>query len=382
LKTFLWNQHFETGLVTVDDQHRRLVALINRLGDSFVESGAGTGSSLQSVFDDLAQYTVEHFGDEERLMLAERLVPEYIAAHRAIHDEFAAQLHLMWDTRATVSESQETLLGFLIAWLSFHILGEDQAMAIQIEAVRKGSTPEEAYSQIEKLHQEDGRTRALIDALQGLYHTLSLRNRELADANARLERRVIERTHALSESNAALQKAQEVLEQLARLDSLLGIANRRQFDERLEMEWKRAYRGRTPLALLMIDVDHFKRYNDTYGHQAGDECLKAVATAIGGGKRAVDLFARYGGEEFVLLLPNTPLSGAGKIANDALKAVEFAAIAHGDSPVASHVTVSIGVACRTPDKSTRSEVLIAAADRALYSAKDTGRNRIVLEATA
>ena len=356
-----------------------MVALINRLGESFATEGAGVASSLQTIFDELARYASEHFGDEERLMGAEHLAPEYIAWHCAVHAEFARQLTLLWKSRNSMNNPEETLLGFLVAWLAFHILGEDRAMATQIAAIRAGATPEKAYEQFVEHHAEDHRTRALIDALQGLYRTVSIQNQELADANLLLEERVAERTSELGEANAALRVAYEKMEDLARVDGLLGIANRRHFDERFEREWKRAFRERAPIALLMIDVDHFKRYNDMYGHPAGDDCLKAVSTAIAGGKRATDMFARYGGEEFVLLLPDTALAGAGKVASAARAAVEAAAIAHLASPVADHVTVSIGVASCIPGNPGCGAELIAAADRGLYSAKEAGRNQVVAE---
>ncbi len=379
MKTFIWDRHFETGLTTVDEQHQKLVILINRLGDSFVAEGTGAAESLQGVFDELARYAREHFGDEEQLMRAEHLAPEYIALHRAVHAEFAIQLSQLWEFQNHTHDPRETLLGFLVAWLSFHILGEDQAMATQIAAIRAGATPAEAYEHIVAHQDQDRRTHALVDALQSLYRILSVRNQELADANTGLEERVSERTRDLGEANTALREAYRKMEDMAHVDGLLGIANRRHFDERFDLEWKRAYRERLPIALLMIDVDHFKKFNDAYGHLAGDDCLRRVADAISGGKRATDLLARYGGEEFVLLLPSTPLAGAGKAAAEACAAVAKASIAHRASPVAGHVTVSIGVASCTPDDPRGAAELIAAADRALYAAKEGGRDRSVTE---
>ena len=376
MKTFIWDRHFETGLTTVDEQHLRLVDLINRLGSSFAAPTADRDTAPQVVFDELSRYAGEHFGDEERLMRAERLAPEYIDRHCTAHTEFVTQLGILWSLDNANADPREALLGFLIAWLSFHILGEDQSMAAQIAAIRGGVNPREAFRRVEDYHEQDHHTGALIEALQGLYHTLSVRNRELANANVSLELRVAERTRALSESNAALQDAQAVLEQMARIDGLLGIANRRQFDERLLLEWARAFREHSPIGLLMIDVDHFKKYNDTYGHQMGDECLKAVAAAISRGRRATDVVARYGGEEFALLLPGTPLEHAAVVARDAIAAVEAASIAHRSSPVAGHVTISVGAASWIPRDPAGTAELVAAADRALYSAKDTGRNRV------
>ena len=164
----------------------------------------------------------------------------------------------------------------------------------------------------------------------------------------------------------------------ARIDALTQIANRRRFDEYLSHEWDRHLRQQMQLSLLLCDVDHFKLYNDAYGHQAGDECLKGVAKALGTCLRAGDLVARYGGEEFAIVLPHTGRAGAVHVAERANAAVAAAAIPHAASPVCDRVTVSIGVACRTPQVSDtdRARALVEDADRQLYLAKHRGRNRV------
>lgn len=173
----------------------------------------------------------------------------------------------------------------------------------------------------------------------------------------------------------------ELSEQLAELslkDSLTGVANRRRFDELLEREWARLQRHGGSLALLFIDVDSFKAYNDHYGHQAGDDCLRALAfVLVDAGRRQGDLVARYGGEEFVLLLPDTDVTGALDAAHRIRSFLAQAALPH--AVVASgRVTASIGVAVAVPGPATVAE-LVAAADRALYRAKQSGRDRIEIE---
>lgn len=176
----------------------------------------------------------------------------------------------------------------------------------------------------------------------------------------------------------AQKTAQDELQRLATRDGLTSVANRRSFDDMLNMEWRRASRESRALSLLMVDVDFFKRFNDTYGHQGGDECLRQVAAAMSGVvKRASDAVARYGGEEFAILLPATEPDGALIVAERIRAAVAALRLPHSGSEVAAHVTVSIGVASIQVTGNGVPSSLVAAADAALYRAKHAGRNRVV-----
>jgi diguanylate cyclase (GGDEF)-like protein len=183
----------------------------------------------------------------------------------------------------------------------------------------------------------------------------------------------------LRDTNHLLWQANEKLKTIAAVDGLTGIANRRRLDEMLAREWARAAREHTSLSVLMADVDYFKLYNDSYGHQAGDDCLKKVSGALAhAARRPGDLAARYGGEEFAIVLPNTPLVGATHVAQFALEQVLALHIPHKASKVASHVSISIGVASAFPElgKSSSCDDLVKLADRALYQAKEKGRARV------
>lgn len=226
---------------------------------------------------------------------------------------------------------------------------------------------------------------AAIDA--GLFSALALtsipgllllqRRRYLARISALAVEQVLrEKNLALQHANQALQANSKHLRSLAFLDGLTQIPNRRRFDHELNVLWQRYTRDHLPLSVLMIDLDFFKEYNDHYGHQEGDQCLKTIATTLYQSlSRTQDLVARYGGEEFVCLLPNTDPAGAAVVAEKLRAAVEALAITHSHSSTSAYVTISIGVATAVPLLDTEAHAIIEAADKALYAAKQSGRNR-------
>lgn len=183
---------------------------------------------------------------------------------------------------------------------------------------------------------------------------------------------------ALRESQRQLMEKNLELQRLSNVDGLTGLSNRRYFNEYLEDEWIRATRDREPISALIIDVDDFKRYNDTYGHLPGDKVLRNVAETLQQcSRRPADLTARFGGEEFVVLLPATDLSGARYLAERLCRSVEELQIPHSDSSVSRFVTISAGVASMIPRHGESPLLLIEAADKALYAAKRTGKNRAI-----
>lgn len=193
----------------------------------------------------------------------------------------------------------------------------------------------------------------------------------------RLRFRNLDLLQQLATSNSELAEVNQALLAQSNRDHLTQVANRRYFDEFLDREWRRAFRSGHPLALLMLDIDFFKGYNDTYGHQAGDKCLQKVVDAICHEVfRPGDLTARYGGEEFAVILPETPANDVAQIAEKIRQHVESLKILHSASTVSDYVTISIGWHIVVPDASSSVEELVTRADENLYQAKQTGRNRI------
>ncbi|NOY69224.1 MAG: diguanylate cyclase [Deltaproteobacteria bacterium] len=204
---------------------------------------------------------------------------------------------------------------------------------------------------------------------------LNLRQ-ETAIRRAR-EHELLGMTKQLEETTIKLQAANESLQHAIDIDGLTGIASRRYFDEFIKREWNGAVRLSRTISASMVDIDFFKNYNDTYGHQRGDTCLKLIATALKDAiKRPLDIVARYGGEEFIALLPDTDKDGAFEVARAMQENVAGLRIPHESSQVNKYVTISIGVAAMTPDRNKEFDALIGFADKALYSAKSKGRNRV------
>lgn len=208
----------------------------------------------------------------------------------------------------------------------------------------------------------------------GVFLELFRHREALEEKTAELDRRLVE----LQELQQQLEETNEQLKLLSSRDGLTGLFNRRRFDELLAEEWQRGIRNQHSIAVLLVDIDHFKPYNDTYGHLLGDNTLRSVANCLASAtRRHVDRVARYGGEEFVAILPDTDDTGAMQVAETMRHMITELAIPHSASPTAACITVSIGVATQVPTPEDSGIALIDRADSALYLAKEQGRNRSI-----
>lgn len=275
------------------------------------------------------------------------------------------------------------------------VLGNDYGMALKLYEINSEAAVGALTIELTRTAQQHDRLRALTLVLrlgaaglllwvgwrysQRLQADLAEQTRlrsAVSAANAALEEKVKLRTHELEQVNG-------LLATLSTTDGLTGLANRRRFDDCWRDEWLRALRNATPLAVVMLDVDHFKAYNDHFGHLEGDECLSRVAEVLKATiRRSGELVARYGGEEFVAVMPGASVAQALEAAQAMRAAVEHLKLAHPTSPGLAVVTVSVGVAVGVPKATETRDTLVQAADQALYEAKRSGRNRVVAAAQA
>lgn len=365
MSAFDWNEDFEVRIDSVDQQHRRLVVLINALGDRIAANALSFEEAKVTVAE-VADYAKYHFSEEEKLMRLFSVDLRHVDEHYDSHTKFLAYASSMFMDlhEENYVAACRQLLDFLISWLGLHILTQDRSMALQIKAIEENLTPAAAF---EKYDEEDKRRAPLVKILLNLVNAMFDRSHELQMLKDSLEVKVAERTEAL-------RKVNEYLKDLSFTDTLTGLPNRRQAMRYLDRLWGEAQERDLALCCMMIDADHFKSVNDTYGHDAGDKLLCSVASCLREAVRGDDLVARLGGDEFLIVLPGTLLRDAFFLArrvhdNVNKLCVEFAP---GECWKGS---VSIGLASRHADMPNQN-TLIKQADKALYKAKSAGKNCI------
>ncbi|MBD1914153.1 MULTISPECIES: diguanylate cyclase [unclassified Leptolyngbya] len=277
--------------------------------------------------------------------------------------------------------------GALVWWIAGWLINPVLQIAAAADSIRQGDTT----ARIPVFSGRD-EVAKLSRAVNSLFISLEEQKQLLMAFNAELDQKVKERTARLNSLNeqlmaeisdrkqaeVALQQANQELHRLTIVDGLTGMANRRHVDQHLVQEWQRSIREQLPLSLILLDVDYFKRYNDFYGHLAGDHCLQRIARVLSSQvQRSHDLAARYGGEEFIVVLPNTELEGAIHLAETIRQAVKSLQIPHANSPASPYVTLSLGVATGFPAPGSSPSALIESTDQQLYRAKALGRDRVM-----
>ena len=364
MQLFQWDQTFATGSPVIDRQHQYLIEIINRFGVLLMRDASDT-REIDKVCAKLMEYTNYHFAEEEQLMDSAGLDQRHIVQHRQQHNDLVSEIKPL---RNLLVEGDlaagKHLFEFLINWLVFHILGTDMPMSKQIDDIQRGMTAAEAYSFEEENNQKT--KSVLLSAVKKLLYQLSSRNKDLVELNQTLERKIQDRTRELSRAN-------EKLTELASTDGLTGVLNHRAFMDRAKSAFELARRYQRPISMLMIDVDHFKRVNDTFGHQAGDLVLVRLCEQINKSLRGPDMVGRVGGEEFAVILPETGVEQTVQITERLLKSIRDEVL-EVKPETAVNVTVSIGVAT-VPPLAPDLDAVMMAADRALYQAKSMGRDR-------
>ena len=375
MQAFQWTHCFATGLADVDQQHQRLVDVINRFGALIMREDGATAAELEVVFAELAQYASFHFAEEEALMAASGLTPQYVESHRQKHLQFMAEVTLLYEgIGADNRGAAKGLLEFLTNWLAYHILGSDQFMAKQIALIASGGSDSRDVTQPDAQVQ-DPAMDALLAALNGLFQQVSDRNHALVHLNKTLEARVSERTQALTEKTQALADANQQLDEIANTDVLTGLPNRRHAMRSFQRAWSEAVSSNTALACMMIDADGFKQINDTHGHDAGDRVLQALSMQLRNAVRTDDLVCRLGGDEFLIICAATPMDGALQLAEKIRSDVAALRVNAGAGEWRG--SVSIGVAVRTAGMNSM-EDLLKTADLGVYAAKRNGRNCVAV----
>lgn len=362
MDSFCWDDNFITGFSDVDEEHYHLIQIINQFGSQIAEN-RNSVAEIERIFKELAEYAQYHFQNEEELMKDVHLDPRHLSNHIEEHQSFLEEVTSLYtDIFPDNIERAGDLLEFLTHWLAYHILGSDQNMAGQLLAIKEGVNPVVAYENGEK--HNDKATEILLGSLNGLFKQVSERNKRLAQLNRELEDKVAERTKELS-------KANQHLEELALTDVLTGLPNRRHAMRQLEELWSESLQSGAPLTCMMIDADHFKEVNDTYGHDAGDDVLRVLARTLKESVRTDDMVCRLGGDEFFIVCPKTNMDNGVHVANGVQKLISQLRVPTGSGVWQG--SISVGVAARTSDMDDYNS-LMQQADKGVYAAKRDGKN--------
>jgi diguanylate cyclase (GGDEF)-like protein/hemerythrin-like metal-binding protein len=365
-EVFPWNKNLETGHPVIDEQHIVLVDLLNKLARTLVSDEA---KQVNDAFDELAKYADFHFNDEENIWSEYFSEDYWFSSHQMAHASFLPKVVEIKEQKpeSQLTDIIEDIVRFLIRWLAFHIIDNDKRMAIAVDAIDSGKSIEEAKILADK--KMSGSMRVLIETILKMYDGMSSSAMEL-----------MRERHARIKAEKELIKANKRLEKLSITDQLTGLFNRRYFNNVFPREVRRAKREKKSLTFLMIDIDYFKYYNDNYGHLEGDKTLEKISeTMLKICRRPGDFVFRLGGEEFGILATSLSDDKASAFGEKLRESIENLQIPHTKNKINKYMTVSVGLTNQIPAHDDAFEEIIKIADMRLYQAKDTGRNRVVVQ---
>lgn len=355
---FIWGKEFETEVSRMDSEHRYLIEIINSLGSHLSLSDI-TIDSIEPIFNELLEYTTYHFRNEEMLAKEYNIDPRHIISHKKEHKAFIEKVSRMYNNlnQENLKIESKELLDFLVHWLTFHILGIDKTLATQIKLIKNGYTPEEAFNSLGNVNHEQLDT--LVKSFNNIFEVLMKYNDELLALKKSLEQKVKERTNELEEVNKRLKI-------LAMTDQLTGLANRHCTMYELDVRINNFNKSGEPFSIIMIDLDDFKNVNDNLGHEAGDNLLILIATAIKDSIRTDDIACRMGGDEFVVICPNTNENGAELLASKISKNINKIVLDIKDQKW--QASCSTGMATYSSNTIDKKD-LLRIADNQMYKAK-------------
>lgn len=365
IEFFPWNDNFETDVKEIDEQHKVLVELLNKLGNTLTNENY---NKMEKIFEELSKYADYHFYCEE--LIWEKYFNKnelLIVNHKKNHDSFMVKVLEIKEKNkeSDLDKVLEEVLMFLIKWLAFHILDEDKRLAYIIKYVNEGYHLSEAMYKTDILM--NGSMKVLIDNILTMYNSLSSKALDL-----------IRERKARIKAQEELSKINKRLEELSITDQLTGLYNRRYFEEIIDKEIKSCKKEKNYLGIILFDIDYFKKLNDTYGHQQGDVALKSISKCMKKIAKKVNNYAfRLGGEEFCIITIDRNKKGAyclSKILKDEVAKLRIENI---NSPTNKFLTISIGVESLIPSNSDNLDSFMLSVDRKLYQAKDNGRDCIV-----
>ncbi|WP_281018553.1 MULTISPECIES: GGDEF domain-containing protein [unclassified Minwuia] len=362
---FPWHPSFNTGNEIIDDQHRNLVILLNRLAYSLIQD---EDIELDDQYRALHDYASVHFHDEEKIWMEHFGDDPWFIGHRKSHENFLVRLEDIRNRFADKSSEQEVeeIVRFLIRWLASHIIESDKKMYFVILDMDSGYSIESAKRNAEI--KMGGEIQDLIDAVLNMYENLS-----------KTTLYMIQERNSRIRTEEMLKAAYRKLEVISVTDQLTGLFNRHQLDNMIDREIRRAARNKERVALYMIDIDYFKKYNDFYGHLAGDEALKKVADTLRQTcARPGDFLFRFGGEEFCVVIMQANEESIIPFGNRIRAAVEARSIPHETNPNSRFLTISIGAVTWIPKPGEEIKEYFEHADRALYESKRKGRNFVTM----